>query len=104
MGWTYEKRQGILLILAASYATAIGLKRSMHEANHSSLLTPRLKIGTYISLSFVLSLYAVVLNYVRKYLRFLLFILIKNREGNIQLRRLGIDYKMISEMELAMRP
>jgi len=36
MGWTYEKRQGILLFLTVSYATAFELKQSMDEANHSS--------------------------------------------------------------------
>jgi hypothetical protein len=91
MGWTYEKRQGVLLFLAASYAMAIGLKRSMHEAHHSSSSNAEIKNRHIYVLVLHLSLYAVVLNYVWKCQRHLPFIQRKNREGKIQLRRLSMD-------------
>ena len=56
-----------------------------------ALLTPRLKNRHIHILVLRLSLYAVVLNYVWKFLRFLPFMLVKNREGKKQLRRLGMD-------------
>jgi len=62
MGWTY--------------ATAIELKRSMHEANHSSPSNAEIKNRHIYILVLRLSLYVVVLNYVWKYLRFLPFILV----------------------------
>ena len=45
MDWTYEKRQGILHFLAVSCATAISLKLSMHETNHSSHSNAEVKNG-----------------------------------------------------------
>jgi hypothetical protein len=77
MGWTYEKQQGILFFLAVSFATAIGLKWSMHETNHSSPSNGEIKNRHICILVLRLSLYALVLNYVWKYLRFLPFTLVK---------------------------